>query len=292
MIDPRETYEVYALRYASRQAEKAREFFAFDHYGEPNQIGRMDYYFWLARNGNRTVLIDCGYNLDRARRKKRYADNEPSHDPLTLLELMKVKPTDIDHVVLSHMHLDHVGNVGEFPNATFSMARSEFDFWTGKDGARELLAAAVDADEKELIVDLKRKGRLHLVEESEELFPGIRATKLGGHTPGLLMTEITGRTNHIVVASDGIHYYEEFEKDRPFWLFVDLLATYRSLELFREFAAQPNTAVIPGHDPAVMRNFTTVHENFVVDLNRPVEGTSRSNVLPELSSARPAPPVD
>jgi hypothetical protein len=39
-----ETYEVYALRYASREGEKAREFYGFHRYGEPNGADRIKNY--------------------------------------------------------------------------------------------------------------------------------------------------------------------------------------------------------------------------------------------------------
>lgn len=48
------------------------------------------------------------------------------------------------------------------------------------------------------------------------------------------MTEVSGHSKHVVLASDATYFYEEFEADRPFWLCCDLLATYRSLDLFRE----------------------------------------------------------
>lgn len=72
------------------------------------------------------------------------------------------------------------------------------------------------------------------MEQTEELFPGNRVTRRGGHTAGQLMTEVSGHSKHVVLASDATYFYEEFEADRPFWLCCDLLATYRSLDLFRE----------------------------------------------------------
>ncbi len=265
-----ETYEVYALRYASREGEKAREYYGFHRYGEPNAPCPLDYFFWLARNDHRTILVDCGYSKDRAREKGRYTQNHPNNDALETLSYLGVRPEDVDHVVLSHMHQDHVGNVNRFPNATFSMARKEFDFWTGPYGARELPATSVDSYEVGLVKDLLRDDRLHFVEDSETLFPGVQATRLGGHTPGQLMTEVTGTSGQVVLASDAIHFYEEMEADRPFWFFCDLEGTYRAYQLFRDLNARPDTSVVPGHDPAVMRKFRPVHPDWVVDLTSPL----------------------
>src|SRR2546430_2267114 len=117
-------YEVYALRYASLPERRASEsFYRFDLYGEPDRPAPMDFFFWLVRNNDRTLLVDCGYTREVALARGR----DPGNDPLELLSRLDVRPADVDHVILSHMHYDHVGNVNLFPNATFSMARAEFD---------------------------------------------------------------------------------------------------------------------------------------------------------------------
>ncbi|WP_327672773.1 MULTISPECIES: N-acyl homoserine lactonase family protein [unclassified Streptomyces] len=264
------TYEVYALRYASRPGHKAREYYGFEKYGEPDVPYAMDYFYWLVRNPFRTVLVDCGYDRSRGERRGMFASHEPGTDPLDVLGLVGVTPESVDHVVLSHLHLDHVGNVHRFPNATFSLARQELDFWTGYTGSRELLAHVVHPEEIDLVRGLLDEGRVRLVEESTELFPGITATRIGGHTPGQLMTEVTGTGNRVVLASDAVHFYEEFEADRPFWLFTDLVETYGALALLRGLDSAPDTSVVPGHDPRVMERFATVHQGRVVDLNRPL----------------------
>ena len=105
----------------------------------PDDAQTMDYYFWLVRNRDRAVLVDCGVDRARGVRTNRHQEN----DPLELLARLDVAPGDVDHVVISHMHFDHVGNLTLFPSATFSIAREEYEFWTGplgrRDGFRALL---------------------------------------------------------------------------------------------------------------------------------------------------------
>jgi len=265
------THEVYALRYASRPGRKAREFYGFGMYGEPDVPYPMDYYFWLVRNAHRTVLVDCGYDRARGELRGMFGTHHQQLDPIDVLDRVGVAADDVDHVILSHLHLDHVGNVDRFPNATFSLARRELEFWTGHCGTRELLSHVVHPEEIDLVVDLLREERLQLVEDAAELFPGITVTRVGGHTPGQLVTEVTGTSNRIVLASDAVHVYEEFEADRPFWLFSDLAETYRTLALLRELDARPGTSVVPGHDPRVAARFATEQDGVVVDLNKPMQ---------------------
>ena len=260
-------YDVHALRYSTRGGSKANEFFRYELYGRPDEPIGMDYFFWLLRNGERTVLVDCGFHRERAAAKKRVQDT----DPLELLARMDVRPGDVDHVIISHMHYDHVGNVELFPNATFSIAREEYDYWSGPYGNRELMTVLVDPEEVRIVQDLARQERLHFIDGSEQLFPGVVVTRLGGHTPGQVMVEVGTDSGQIVLASDAIHYYEEMELDRPFNLFNDLGGMYRAYDLLRELDARPGTTVVAGHDPRVGAMFQTVQPD-CVDLTAPVEG--------------------
>jgi len=264
MPAPNDTYEVYALRYATRASRKSQEYFRYDLYGCPDDAQRTDYFFWLLRNGDRTVLVDCGFDKARGLAKSRVQET----DPIELLARMNVSPADVDHIVISHMHYDHIGNVGLFPNATFSLAREEYEFWSGPYGNRELMRAIVDPDELRTVRDLDRQQRVHCIEGEEKVFPGVVATRLGGHTPGQLMVEVRAISGGVVLASDAAHYYEEIDRDRPFKLFDDLGDTYRALDILRELRAQPGTTVIPGHDPRVTAEFHTVAPN-CLDLTAP-----------------------
>jgi glyoxylase-like metal-dependent hydrolase (beta-lactamase superfamily II) len=264
------SYEVHGLRYGSRPGNKATEFYGFHRYGELDEPCSMDYFVWLVRNNDRTVLVDCGYNRDRARENGRYTKNTLSNDVLDVLARMDVSAADVDHVVLSHMHRDHVGNASRFPNATFSMALEEFDFWTGPRSNRVIFSDTVEPEEVAAVEQLLHEERLLLVDQTAELLPGINAARLAGHTPGQMMTEVATATGSIVLASDAIHYWEEMERDRPFWFFVDLEGMYRSYDVLRELDSRPGTTVIPGHDPLVMSRFKHVGED-VVDLTVPVE---------------------
>lgn len=259
------TYETFALRYATLSSwPRSKAFHCFEVYGDPDTLIDLDYYFWLVRNDEHTVLVDCGYDKERGRARNRHQETSP----IELLARMGVKPEDVDHVVLTHMHYDHIGNIALFPNATFSIARAELEYWTGPYADRPTIAWPVESEEIRLVQQLANDGRLQLVEDSHELFPGLRLTRLPGHTPGQLITEVTTRSGQIVLASDALHYYEEADLDRPFGTCHDLVDVYRSYDILREMAARPDTVVVPGHDPAVMRRFAVVDDD-CVDLAQP-----------------------
>ncbi|MER5437694.1 N-acyl homoserine lactonase family protein [Streptomyces sp. NPDC002790] len=260
-----EEYEAYALRYGSADTSKAAKYLHYGTYGEPDEPLVADFYFWLLRNGERTVLVDCGYDDVRARAR----GYRQSHHPLQLLARFGVRPGDVDHVIASHLHFDHIGNLGLFPNATFSVSRDELAFWTGPFADRPFFAPHTEQAEVQTLIGLQREGRVRLVDGVEELFPGITVTPIRGHTPGQLITEVAAAGARVVLASDALHWYEEMERDRPFWVFCDLEGMHKGYAYLNELAVQPGVSVVAGHDPDVMRRFTRVDDD-CADLRLPV----------------------
>jgi glyoxylase-like metal-dependent hydrolase (beta-lactamase superfamily II) len=244
-------YEVYALRYASRPTHAAAEFFRYELYGEPDVPLRLDYFFWLVRDGSSTVLVDCGFDRERSAAKGRYQDN----DPVELLARLDIRPADVDQILVTHLHYDHCGNVGLFPNATVSLATAELEAWSGPLGERDLMRWVVEPAEVQAILKLQREGRLQLVDSASEVLPGITMRVVGGHTPGQSIVQVRTPAGSLVLASDALHYYAEAERDRPYNLFTNLDDLYRGYDLLRELQAEPDTTVVAGHDPLVTDQF-------------------------------------
>ncbi|SCF98948.1 MBL fold metallo-hydrolase [Streptomyces sp. Ncost-T10-10d] len=115
------------MRYGTVRTSKSAKYLHYTTYGEPDEPLVADFYFWLVRNGRRTVLVDSDYD-DVRTRARGYLH---THHPVQLLARFGLRPEDIDHVVVSHLHFDHIGNLDHFPRAAFSVSRDEFAFWTG-----------------------------------------------------------------------------------------------------------------------------------------------------------------
>lgn len=249
--NPATTYEVLAIRYGSLRSTREELYYRWSSYGEPDGELEMAYYFWLLRSGERTVLVDTGFDPAAAARRGRTCLIEP----LEALAQLGVAPESISTVVVSHLHYDHVGNLGAFPEAELVVGATELEFWTGPLARRAQFAPHVDQGDVDLIAAAAAAGRVRTTAGAEEVLPGIRTIEVGGHSPGQLLVVVEQEGGRAVLTSDAVHFYEEMELDRPFGVIADLGAMYRAYDVVAELARVEGTAVAAGHDPAVMERF-------------------------------------
>jgi glyoxylase-like metal-dependent hydrolase (beta-lactamase superfamily II) len=129
-----------------------------------------------------------------------------------------IRPEDIDIVVLSHGHPDHVGGLMEggkplFPNARYVIGQVEYDFWApeGKHtGDLEKFAAVFRANTK-AIAD-----RFTFLKPGDDVVTGIRAVEAYGHTPGHLNFLIESEGKAIYFWGDCAHH-QVASLARPEW---------------------------------------------------------------------------
>jgi glyoxylase-like metal-dependent hydrolase (beta-lactamase superfamily II) len=245
-------YEVLAIRYATRTTSRAQSFLNHHIYGEPDTPIDMDFYVWLVRNDERTVVVDTGYS---AAGKAHRAPRRDLADPVAALAELGVRAEDSPQVIVTHAHYDHIGNLAAFPSSEVVIADAEFDFWTGPYAARRQFSYTTEQVELDHLRLVRDQGRATFVGGTTQLAPGIEVITVGGHTPGQLVVRVATATGQAVLASDAVHFYEEVELDRPFTYLTDLEGTYRAYDLLRELTDEPGAVLVAGHDADVMRRF-------------------------------------
>lgn len=244
-------WKVLAVRYATLASTRSQMYLGWSSYGEPDGPLQLDYYFWLLREGERSVIVDCGFHPDAGARRGRAALITPA----SALSGLGVRPELVETVILTHLHYDHIGNVGLFPNATILVPAVELDFWSSAVAARHQFAMLVEPDEIAKLTELERVGRVRRFGGDAELLDGVTALSLPGHSPGQHGLLVKTRTRPVLLASDAIHLHEELTHDWAFSMLSDLTQMYGSYDRIRELQAGSGAVVIPGHDPAVMRDF-------------------------------------
>jgi glyoxylase-like metal-dependent hydrolase (beta-lactamase superfamily II) len=154
----------------------------------------------IVRDGTTTLLIDagCGDKMD-AKSAQIYKLDRRYHLDHALAEA-GLSAEDIDVVVASHLHFDHVGGftaagkdgriVPRFPKARYIAHRAE---WEDATHPHERNRASYL---QENFVPLKEAGVLTLVDDGAEIIPGVKYRRSGGHTPNhqVVMIESGGRT--------------------------------------------------------------------------------------------------
>ena len=129
------------------------------------------------------------------------------------LALLELEPADISHVILSHFHLDHTGNIGLFAKtAECWVARAEADFAF----AQVMQSTDPFTHGSYLKCDvLAPYKKLHFVERDSEILPGIEAFLLPGHTPGCMGIVFDGEEKRIMLVGDALDTRRSYEGAAP-----------------------------------------------------------------------------
>jgi glyoxylase-like metal-dependent hydrolase (beta-lactamase superfamily II) len=176
------------------------------------------------------------------------------------LEVAGIRPKDVDTVVLTHAHPDHIGGATDlfgrpsFPNARYVLSETEWEFWTA--ARTDLRSLRVPDEAKTSIRSTARRclGPLrHQVEPIDgeaEIIPGVRAIPAPGHTPGHLAVLVSdGREALLNLGDAAVHplHLEQPGWENGFDLISDTaVATRRRL---LETAASENMRVMAFHFP-------------------------------------------
>jgi glyoxylase-like metal-dependent hydrolase (beta-lactamase superfamily II) len=254
-------YEVLAVRYGTRITSRAESYLNWHVYGEPDAPFRMDYYFWVVRGGDRTTVIDCGFDPEVGRRRGR----EVLVDPVEALAALDVDAATVERLVVSHAHYDHIGNLDRFPAAELVMTARELDFWTGPYAGREQFAHSTETAEIAELARAHADGRVTTFTGHTELGDGFALVEVGGHTPGQLIARIAIPGGEAVLATDALHFYDELTDDRPFFVVADLEAMYAGFDTLRTLAEGPGRVLVAGHDAEVGRRFPAREQGTGID---------------------------
>lgn len=126
---------------------------------EKDYPGAVNVFIVEFKADGRRVMIDAGFG-------------SPRGELLAEMRAAGLAPESVSDVLVTHIHPDHVGGLPDFPNAKVHVAREEYEAWA-RDPARKGLAKY-----------LPDESRLDLFSYGVELFPGLTALKVPGHTPG------------------------------------------------------------------------------------------------------------
>ncbi|MFI9201238.1 MBL fold metallo-hydrolase [Streptomyces sp. NPDC053048] len=220
---------------------------------------------WVLRSEGRTILVDTGLGNDKDR-PHMPAWSGLRTDFLDRLRAAGVRPEDVDVVVNTHVHADHVGWntrlvdgewVPTFPRATYLIPRADFDYWNpaaGRAGRGALGGIGVDQASgimfEDSVAPVHRAGQAVLWEDGYRIDGQLSLEPAPGHTPGSSVLRLESGSDRALFIGDLVHSPLQIaEPDCDTCLSEDQEAATRSRRRVLEQAADTGALVFPAHLP-------------------------------------------
>jgi glyoxylase-like metal-dependent hydrolase (beta-lactamase superfamily II) len=213
---------------------------------------------WVLHSEGKTILVDTGAGNDKFRP---YAKQWQYMDTPFMRRLARagVRPQDVDIVINTHLHNDHVGWntrredrdwVPNFPNATYLMPKADFDFWNPLGPVRPRYWQGNQNVWEDSVLPVHNAGLVKLWEDSYTVDSSLTLHPAPGHTPGSSVLRLESGKDKALFIGDLLHtplqlehpeFNSCFEEDEQ-----QALATRRS---HLEWAADHKALVLPAHLP-------------------------------------------
>src|SRR5499425_317324 len=201
---------------------------------------------YLVRTSDAVILFDTGVapravpGLLRNDPLARFADDDLLVHRLDGLDL---QPTDVDLVVISHLHYDHAGGAALFPKSQLVVQKDEFAY-------AHYPAAFFAPFYYRKNFDLPNY-TWRLLEGDTALVPGVTVLRSDGHTPGhqSLLVELP-ESGPVILAGDSCYWQESIDKEIPPGVVWDPTRAMHSIKRLKTIARLMGGRVFPSHDPA------------------------------------------
>src|SRR6476659_6836426 len=202
----------------------------------------------LVNTGDKLVLIDAGCGVDKFQNTNgRLIGN---------LASAGYAPGDIDMILLTHAHFDHLWGISDhenasllFPSAEFVASETEVAFWSDP-----ALPGKVSAKQQPLVTQANLKlasPRLRLIKAGAEVAPGVTTFDTAGHTPGHISLHISSGSEEMLLTGDVVvnSAVSFLHPEWPFGFDMDVPQATKSRMAFLDRAAADKTLVGSYHLP-------------------------------------------
>lgn len=185
------------------------------HFATPEGRMLISFQCFVMRTPTRSIMLDTCIGNDRQREFPVFTNMRTTF--LQDLEYAGFKREEIDTVLCTHLHFDHVGWnthlvdgkwVPTFPNARYLFGRFEFEHW------RVLLQTNAYHDLNHMsdaVMPVVEAGLVDLIEPDHEICPELSLMPTPGHTPGHVSIVIQSRGERAIITGDMMHNPIQFE---------------------------------------------------------------------------------
>jgi glyoxylase-like metal-dependent hydrolase (beta-lactamase superfamily II) len=209
----------------------------------------------LVRFGGKRILIDTCVGEHKARPLRPEWNQRNTTRYLANLAAAGCAPQDIDIVMCTHLHADHVGWntrlesgrwVPTFPNARYVMSQREID-QRAEEAAKS--AAANHGSFQDSVLPILDAGLAHVRKPGDQVVDGALLVDLAGHAPGQIGLDVmTGQDAHFLFCGDAIHSpVQVFQPDWSSGFCFDRALAARTRRALLRRAVDEGLRLVPGH---------------------------------------------
>ena len=109
---------------------------------------------------------------------------------------------------------------------------------------------------------LNYANKIRIVEGDQQVWPGIRVHRVGGHTAGLQIVTVETKRGPVVLTSDASHFYHNVETRQPVQIITNLPEMLTAFDTIDALAGSTRL-VVAGHDPEVADRFTKLEPGII-----------------------------
>ena len=223
---------------------------------------------YIIKTSHHTILVDTcvGNHKSRPARPSWHMQNAPFIEELANVG---VHPEEVDFVLCTHLHVDHVGWntklvdgrwVPTFPNAKYIFSRNEYELWESRHKNGE--AVPVPLVYEDSVLPIVEAGQAIIVEDTHQIDDGMWLEPAPGHTPGHVMLNLKSREETALMSGDAIHH--PIQLIRPEWssrACEDPHMSAVSRTKMLERVADTNTLLCPAHFGSPTMGHVISHPN-------------------------------
>ena len=207
---------------------------------------------FVVRTPRLNILVDTCVGEDKVRPWPQF--HMKKWPWMNNLQALGLTPEDIDVVMCTHLHPDHVGWntqlrdghwVPTFPNASYVFARDEYDYWEKENAQGSERIGLTFADS---VLPVMEAGQATLVDHDHEIDTGVWLEPTPGHSPGHVVVNLTSNGDSVVFTGDLMHH--PVQVPEPHWSTCfcwDMEMSAKTRTDFVDRYADTNTIILPVH---------------------------------------------
>jgi glyoxylase-like metal-dependent hydrolase (beta-lactamase superfamily II) len=209
---------------------------------------------WLIEGADVNIVVDTGCDMSESasqgtrealRDHVIWTDHRPEWTVEAQLARFALRPEDIDVVINTCCHFDHIGNNTKFANATFFIQEAELPYAINPPPWALYYYEAFSHN----VLDIR--DRLQLIDGDVKITDGVNVKLLGGHSPGTQVVLVETDLGRVCIPGDLVPFYKNLELTWPMGAFFDVKQVMRAYAWMQANA----DVIVPHHDWQVFEYF-------------------------------------